>query len=365
MLKTAESVLKGHPDKICDIIADKIMMNYLKLDINARCAIEVTIKGHNVNVFGEVTVNKENNVNFNIEEIVKETIEKIGYTKESGIDIDALKIDINISKQSEEISQKVGENIGAGDQGMMYGYACLDTDEFMPAPIFYSNKLAEKIDNLREKKEIEGIYPDGKVQLTFRYEDNIPKELIYANVSVQHSEGKDLDILKEEISEKVIKKVIPTKYITENTKYYVNKNGSFVLGGPAADSGLTGRKLMVDTYGGLSKHGGGSFSGKDITKVDRTMAYFTRYLAREVVSKKMAKEVEIAVAYIIGDAKPISLEVNTFEDNKEKENIIKKYIENKYELTLEEAINILDLKKFDLSKLSVYGHFGRNLGLNI
>ena len=303
--------------------------------------------------------------------MARNAIKEIGYFGE-GIDIDykTCKVIINISKQSPDIAQAVDKSLeakqgqevsseGAGDQGIMFGFATNETKELMPLPISLAHKLSKKLTEIRKNKEIDYLGPDGKVQVTVEYEDGTPKRIDTIVVSTQHKENVLLDKLKKDIKEKVINKVVPKDLLDENTKYFINPTGRFVIGGPFGDSGLTGRKIIVDTYGGYSKHGGGAFSGKDPTKVDRSASYMARHIAKNVVANKLAKKCEIQLAYSIGVAKPVAVYVDTFGTNTIPEEEISKLINQKFDLTPRGIINYLDLQKPIYRKTTNYGHFGK------
>ena len=366
-LFTSESVTEGHPDKLCDYISDSILDAYLEKDENARVACETVAGKGQIFITGEIT----SKAKINIEEVVRNTIKEIGYDNENlDMDYKTCKIDINISKQSEDIAlgvdksleSKQGQDIiseGAGDQGIIFGFACDETKELMPLPITLAHKLAKRLSEVRKQKIIEYLRPDGKVQVTVEYDDNKPIRIDTIIVSTQHSEDVDLETLKKDIMNKVIKKVIPQKLLDEETKYYINPTGRFVIGGPLGDSGLTGRKIIVDTYGGYARHGGGAFSGKDATKVDRSAAYMARFIAKNIVANKLAKKCEIQISYSIGVAKPVAIYVDTFGTNTIPEEKIVEKIYNTFDLTPRGIIEYLDLKKPIYRKTTNYGHFGK------
>ena len=368
-LFTSESVTEGHPDKLCDYISDSILDAYLEKDSNSRVACETVASKGEVIVTGEITSNAEN---INIEDIVRNTIKEIGYDNENlDIDYRTCKIHLNISKQSPDIAmgvdksleQKTGEAVtseGAGDQGMMFGFACDETENLMPMPIFLAHALSKRLAEVRKQKIIDYLRPDGKVQVTVEYEDNIPIRIDTIVVSTQHNSDVDMNLLKKDIKEKVINIIVPKELLDENTKYYINPTGRFVIGGPLGDSGLTGRKIIVDTYGGYARHGGGAFSGKDATKVDRSASYMARHIAKNIVANKYAKRCEIQLSYAIGVAKPISIYVETFGTSTIPEEEIVKKIYDKFDLTPRGIINYLDLTKPIYRKTTNYGHFGKN-----
>ena len=366
-LFTSESVTEGHPDKLCDFISDSILDSYLEQDSNSRVACEVVAGKDTIFITGEIS----STANVDIEKIVRNTIKEIGYFGK-GIDIDykTCKIIVNISKQSSDIAQGVDKSLedkegqdvkseGAGDQGIMFGFAIDETEEFMPLPISLAHKLAKRLTDVRKNGEIDYLGPDGKVQVTVEYEDNKPVRIDTIVVSTQHRDEIDLELLKKDIKEKVIKAIIPQKLLDKNTKYLINPTGRFVIGGPFGDSGLTGRKIIIDTYGGYSHHGGGAFSGKDPTKVDRSGAYMARHIAKNIVANKLAKKCEIQLAYSIGVAKPVGIYINTFGTNSISEEQIINIIKNKFDLTPRGIINYLDLQKPIYRKTTNYGHFGK------
>ena len=352
---TSESVTKGHPDKMCDLIADTILDEYLKQDKYSRTAIEVFAMKNKIVVAGQVA----SKAKINIQEIVKKVIKQIGYDNEKiGIDYKSCEIEINIEKQSRDIEIGI-ENGGAGDQGIMFGYACLETKNYMPFGIYIAHKLSEKLDNVRKQNIISYLKPDGKTEVTVEYEDDNIKRIDSIVVSSQHDEKIQLNTIKKDIYEKVIKKVIPYKYIDNDTKIYINPTGRFVIGGPLADVGLTGRKIIVDTYGGYSKHGGGAFSGKDPTKVDRSATYMARHIAKNIVANKLAKKCEIQLSYAIGVDKPLSIYINTFNTSKIPEEDLIKLINKNFNLTPNGIIKYLNLRQPIYAKTTNYGHFGK------
>ena len=365
-LFTSESVTEGHPDKLCDYISDSVLDECLKQDKNSRVACETLASKGEVYITGEIS----SKANINIEQIARNTIKEIGYNNASlDIDYKTCKIIVNISKQSSDIAMgvdksledKEGENIsseGAGDQGIMFGFACDETENYMPLPINLAHKLAKKLSEVRKSKEIRGLSPDGKVQVTVEYDDGKPIRVDTVVLSTQHVDGKDIEELRKEVKEKIIFKVIPKKLIDENTKYYINPTGRFVIGGPLGDSGLTGRKIIVDTYGGYARHGGGAFSGKDATKVDRSASYMARFLAKNIVANGYAKKCEIQLSYAIGVAKPVSIFVDTFGTETIPSTEIIKKVE-KFDLTPRGIINYLDLQKPIYKLTTNYGHFGK------
>ena len=366
-LFTSESVTEGHPDKLCDYISDSILDSFYAKDPNARVACETVAGKGEILVTGEITSTAE----VDIEEIVRNTIKEIGYDNENtDIDYRTCKVHLNISKQSTDIAmgvnksleEKNGENViseGAGDQGIMFGFACDETENLMPLPIDLAHKLAKRLTYVRKNNIINYLRPDGKVQVTVEYDGNTPIRIDTIVVSTQHLADVDLETLKKDIKEKVIFEIVPKNLLDENTKYYINPTGRFVIGGPLGDSGLTGRKIIVDTYGGYARHGGGAFSGKDATKVDRSASYMARFLAKNIVANGFASKCEIQLSYAIGVAKPISIFVETFGTAKIPEDEIVKKIENGFDLTPRGIINYLDLQKPIYKQTTNYGHFGK------
>ena len=352
---TSESVTEGHPDKLCDLISDSILDEYLKQDENSRVAVETFASKDKITVAGQVTSNGE----VDIENLVRNVIKQVGYDNEkTDMDYRTCKIDINITKQSSDIAMGVDIG-GAGDQGIMFGYATDETENYMPCAIDMAHKLAKRLADVRKENEITYLRPDGKTQVTVEYEDDMPKRIDTILVSTQHLEEVNMDRLKKDLIEKVINVVVPKEMMDENTKIYINPTGRFVIGGPSGDTGLTGRKLIVDTYGGYSRHGGGAFSGKDASKVDRSASYMLRHIAKNIVANGYAKKCELQVSYAIGMEKPISIWVNTFGTNKIPEEDIIKIIEEKFDLTPNGIIKYLDLNKPIYTKTTNYGHFGK------
>ena len=369
-LFTSESVTEGHPDKLCDYISDNILDAYLREDSKSRVACETVAGKGLVLVTGEIS----SKANIDIEKIVRDTIKKIGYTDENtDISYEKCKVIINVSKQSPDIAlgvdksleskinsgEKSIESEGAGDQGMVFGFASDETDDFLPMPIYLAHKLARRLTEVRKTKGIPYLRPDGKVQVTVEYEDDKPVRIDTVVVSTQHEENVDLDVLKRNIKEKVINNVIAPELLDENTKYFINPTGRFVIGGPLGDSGLRGRKIIVDTYGGYSRHGGGAFSGKDPTKVDRSASYAARYLAKNIVAKRYAKKCEIQLSYAIGVARPVSIYIDTFGTATIPEEEIIAKIESKYDLTPKGIIDLFDLRRPIYTQTTNYGHFGK------
>lgn len=366
-LFTSESVTEGHPDKLCDYISDSILDAYLEKDKNSRVACETVASKGVVFITGEIT----SKASVDIEKIARNAIKEIGYDNaNTDMDYKTCKIEINISKQSadialgvdESLEEKAGQAIiseGAGDQGIMFGFACDETENYMPMPIYLAHKLAERLAYVRKNNIINYLRPDGKVQVTVEYENNEPIRIDTIVVSIQHNENVEQETLKQDIKEKVINEIVPKNLLDENTKYYINPTGRFVIGGPLGDSGLTGRKIIVDTYGGYSRHGGGAFSGKDATKVDRSASYMARHIAKNIVANGYARKCEIELSYAIGVAKPISIFVETFGTNTIPENEIVKKIESKFDLTPRGIINYLKLNRPIYKKTTNYGHFGK------
>lgn len=354
---TSESVTEGHPDKLCDFISDSVLDACLDGDANSRVACEVVAGKDQVFVTGEITTN----ANVDIESIVRNAIREIGFTNESGIDPDNCKVIVNVSKQSSDIALGTNDDVGgAGDQGIMFGYACDEGENYMPLAISLAHLLTRRLTEVRKEGILNYLRPDGKSQVTVEYNDGIPTRVDTVVVSTQHSEDVDIETLRKDIMEYIIKFVIPENLLDENTKYYINPTGRFVIGGPLGDSGLTGRKIIVDTYGGYARHGGGAFSGKDPTKVDRSACYMARFVAKNVVANGYAKKCEIQLSYVIGVAKPLSIYVNTYGTNTISEDEIVKKIEEYFDLTPKGIINRLNLRTPIYKKTTNYGHFGKN-----
>jgi len=366
-LFTSESVTEGHPDKVCDIISDAILDDIIKNDSNARVACEVTVTTGLVLVVGEITTSHY----ADIPQIVRDSIREIGYTRAKyGFDCDTCAVLVSIDKQSpdialgvnnslEEKSGDVAHSTGAGDQGMMFGFACDETEELMPMPISLAHKLAKQLAKVRKDGTLTYLRPDGKTQVTVEYDGNTPVRVDTIVVSTQHDDAVTLETIKKDILTHVIKPIIPANLIDENTKYYINPTGRFVTGGPQGDSGHTGRKIIVDTYGGYASHGGGAFSGKDPTKVDRSATYAARYVAKNIVAAGLASKCEIEVAYAIGVAKPVSLFINTYGTNVISEEKILELIEKHFDLRPDGIIKALDLLRPIYKQTASYGHLGR------
>lgn len=362
-LFTSESVTIGHPDKVADQISDSILTEYLKQDENSRVACETSISNKGVLIMGEIT----SNANVNVEKVVRETINKIGYNNdELGFNGNNCEIIIHLNKQSSDIALGVdnasdnNKEIGAGDQGMMFGYATNETNNFMPVPIYYAHKLAEQLTKVREENVLSYLRPDGKTQITAEYNNDIVTRIDTIVISTQHDPNISLEKLKEDIINYVIKPIIPENLIDKNTKILINPTGRFVIGGPAGDSGLTGRKIIVDTYGGICGHGGGAFSGKDYTKVDRSASYYARYVAKNIVASGLADKCEVQVAYAIGISKPVSLYINTYKTGKLSDDKILEIIEKHFDFRPLNIINTFNLKHLDYTKTSCFGHFGKD-----
>ena len=366
-LFTSESVTEGHPDKLCDYISDSILDSYLAKDKNARVACETVAGKGEIYITGEIT----STANVDIVQVVRDTIKEVGYAdSEYDIDYRTCKIYINLSKQSPDIAlgvdksleDKEGKDVeseGAGDQGLMFGYACDETEELMPLPISLAHKLSKRLTEVRKEKIIDYLRPDGKTQVTVEYDGDKPVRVDTIVISAQHLPDVDMNVLKKDIIEKVIKPIVPANLLDENTKYFINPTGRFVIGGPLGDSGLTGRKIIVDTYGGAARHGGGAFSGKDPTKVDRSASYMARHIAKNIVANGYAKKCEIQIAYSIGVAKPVSIYVNTYGTNTIPEEEIVEKIDKTFDLTPRGIINYLDLQRPIYRQTTNYGHFGK------
>ena len=352
-LITSESVTIGHPDKMCDLIADNILDAYLKGDNDSRVAVEVMATSKKVIISGEVT-SKEN---VDIKKIVRDTICDIGYDNDLAcFNGNTIPIEIIINNQSPDISIGVNKkDLGAGDQGMMYGYATNETKEYMPLTCVLANNIAKRLEEVRRKNIIPYLLPDGKCQVTIDTDTNKIDTII---VSSQHMDI-DIEKLRTDIKEKVINKVVPKKYLNEETQYLINPTGRFRIGGPLGDTGLTGRKIIVDTYGGIVPHGGGAFSGKDYTKVDRSAAYYARYASKNIVASGICDKLLINVSYAIGISKPIAINVNIFEDNPNKLKLVYEIINKFFDFSVNNIIKELNLKRLSYAKTTLYSHFGK------
>ena len=352
---TSESVTEGHPDKICDQISDAVLDNLIAQDPMSRVAVETLVTTGSVHVAGEVTTRGYADV----QRIVRQTIHDIGYCDPAfGIDCEDAGVWVSIHGQSPDISQGVDKD-GAGDQGMMYGYACNETPEFMPLPIMFAHKLTKRMAEARKNGEIKSIGPDGKSQVTIEYHDGKPMRIDAIVIAQQHKKDISEDELKKDILEKVVKPVCEG-FMDEKTKVHINATGAFVIGGPEGDTGVTGRKIIADTYGGVGRHGGGGFSGKDPTKVDRSGAYIARYIAKNIVAAGLADKCEIALSYAIGVAEPTSVNVDCFGTNKIPEEKIAELVRRHFRLTPKGIIESLDLRRPIFKQTAAYGHFGRN-----
>lgn len=370
-LFTSESVTEGHPDKICDQISDSILDALLEADPKSRVACETTVTTGLVLVAGEISTSAY----VDIPKLVRETVKEIGYTRAKfGFDCDtcavitsideqsgdiAMGVDEGLESKSGEVTEEEIEKVGAGDQGIMFGFACNETPELMPLPISLAHKLSRRLTEVRKSGLLEYLRPDGKTQVTVEYEDNKPVRVHTILISTQHSEDVTTEQIKADLIEHVIKAVIPAELLDEETLYYVNPTGRFVVGGPQGDTGLTGRKIIIDTYGGYSRHGGGAFSGKDPTKVDRSAAYAARYVAKNIVAAGLADKCEIELSYAIGIARPLSIFVDTFGTGKVSEEKLVELVNKHFDLRPGAIIRDLDLLRPIYKQCAAYGHFGR------
>ena len=356
-LFTSESVTEGHPDKICDQISDAILDEILTQDPDARVACETCVSTGLVHIMGEITTS----CYVDFQKLVREVVADIGYTRAKyGFDADTCAVISNIDGQSPDIALGTNDEVGgAGDQGMMFGYACDETPELMPLPISLAHKLARRLTEVRKSGEMDYLRPDGKSQVTVEYEGDRPVRVDTVVISTQHREDIQMDALRADVMEKVIRAVIPAQLLDEHTRYFINPTGRFVIGGPQGDSGLTGRKIIVDTYGGYARHGCGAFSGKDPSKVDRSAAYAARWVAKNIVAAGLARRCEVQLAYAIGVAQPVSIMVDTFGTGITGDDRIEAAVEKVFDLTPAAIIRDLDLRKPIYRKLAAYGHMGR------
>ncbi len=369
MLFTSESVTEGHPDKMADQISDSILDAILEKDPQGRVACETLVTTGQVHVVGEISTE----CYVDIPHIIRNTVREIGYTDSSyGFDADSCAVLVSLDEQSADIALGVdkafeakkgemdeAEAIGAGDQGMMFGYATNETPEYMPLPIALAHRMARRLTEVRKNGELKYLRPDGKTQVTVAYENDKPVSVETIVISTQHNPDVTLEQIERDLIEKVVKPVVPAELLTTETKYFINPTGKFVIGGPQGDSGLTGRKIIVDTYGGWARHGGGAFSGKDPTKVDRSAAYAARYVAKNIVAAGLAERCEIQLAYAIGVAQPVSVMVDTFETNRVDEEKIETLIKENFDLRPAGIIRMLRLRRPIYKQTAAYGHFGR------
>lgn len=359
-LFSSESVTEGHPDKMCDQISDAILDEFLSIDANSRVAVESLTTTGTVFIAGEVT----SKGSVDLQKVVRNTIREIGYNSaDLGFDCNSCAVFTSIHEQSNDISLGVTptelKDQGAGDQGLVFGYASEETPEFMPLPIIMAHKLCMKLSEVRKRKELDWIRPDGKSQVSVVYEDFIPKRIDTVVLSTQHSPDIQLDQLREEIINKVISPIC-AEWIDSQTRFIINPTGRFVLGGPSADTGLTGRKIIIDTYGGMGRHGGGAFSGKDPSKVDRSACYMARYIAKNIVAAELARKCEVQIAYAIGMAEPVSVMVDTFGTGRIEQEQIENKVKKNFDMRPSKIIETLLLKRPIYKKTAAYGHFGRN-----
>ena len=354
---TSESVTEGHPDKVCDQIADAVLDTILESDPNARVACEVAATTGLVLVMGEITTNTY----VDIQRIVRDTVKEIGYDRgKYGFDAENLAVLVSLDEQSSDIAMGVKDGEGAGDQGLMFGFACNETEEMMPLPIVLSHKLMKRLADVRKQGLVDYLRPDGKGQVSIEYDEfNKCQRVDSVVISTQHNETVEMSVLREFIEREVIRYVIPEELMDDNTKIFINPTGRFVIGGPKGDSGLTGRKIIVDTCGGYARHGGGSFSGKDPTKVDRSASYMARYIAKNLVAAGIADKIEVGLSYVIGISEPSSIMINTYGTSKYTEAQIEAIIRQNFELQPMQIIRNLNLRRPIYKQVATYGHFGR------
>lgn len=369
---TSESVTSGHPDKVCDQVADAILDELLKQDPDSRVACECCATSDFMLIMGEITTAAK----VDAEAVARKVVADIGYTEDGiGFSADKMNVLVKLNKQSTDIAlgvdnslevkscksdKDVYDKIGAGDQGLMFGYACKETEEYMPLPIVLSHKMCKKLEEVRKSGKLGYLRPDGKGQVTVEYENGNPKRIEAVVLSSQHNETVSTEKLREDLKKYVIDEVMPSEFLDDNTKYYINPTGRFEIGGPAGDSGLTGRKIIVDTYGGRCPHGGGSFSGKDCTKVDRSATYMARYICKNIVAAGLADQCQIQIAYAIGVAKPVSVMINTYGTGKLSDSDIADIVVKEFDLRPRAIIEKLQLNKPVFYKTASYGHFGRD-----